>query len=304
MNVKYSGSNYVYDLTNSTSHPAKLARLYKGLLGRLPDNKGAAYWMAGINEGVLDWKKIANNFIYSKEFRTKYGTTHDAIVTALYKNVLDRSPDEAGFNYWKRVIANAGIPTVVYGFTESLEFSKKLGRLVIPTAWAGHSSNRQNYTFRFNLPRMPYNIKVNGSSATMTRVSAGYKLPTGNEVYYSGWCSHVSNQKGLIYQESSIQNWKVRRGRNFACIDTTNGYSGARRQEMINFVKVHEIAHLWQVEHWGWYRFAVLDLEKMANCVSKRLVKLSFNYTPGNNPSDSYCQSMGHYVNTVVNSMH
>ena len=46
--------------------------------------------------------QIAQNFLLSHEFATRYGDsmTNGEFVEALYQNVLDRSSDREGYEYW------------------------------------------------------------------------------------------------------------------------------------------------------------------------------------------------------------
>jgi hypothetical protein len=67
---------------------------------------------------------MAEGFVRSDEFRTLYGTapSHADIVTALYKNVLHRAPDEAGAAYWlQQMAAGLSVENVLIQFSESKE---------------------------------------------------------------------------------------------------------------------------------------------------------------------------------------
>ena len=49
-----------------------------------------------------DFKNIASSFLLSEEFQLLYGysPSDQEYITNLYQNVLNRTPDVNGFNYW------------------------------------------------------------------------------------------------------------------------------------------------------------------------------------------------------------
>ncbi|MEZ5229337.1 MAG: DUF4214 domain-containing protein [Acidimicrobiales bacterium] len=74
-----------------------------------PDFAGASYWINEYNglrspqmphQDVLD--EFAWAFKESAEFRTQFGgaQSNDEFLTIVYSNVLGRTPDRAGFDYW------------------------------------------------------------------------------------------------------------------------------------------------------------------------------------------------------------
>ncbi len=74
-------------------------RLYQAAFDRAPDLQGLGFQMNALDNGWALWQ-IAQNFIDSPEFSSKYGSVTDAqFVTLLYQNVLDRAPDQAGFEF-------------------------------------------------------------------------------------------------------------------------------------------------------------------------------------------------------------
>ncbi len=75
-------------------------RLYRAFFDREPDGSGARYWISVFDQGhSLD--VIAESFTQSPEFRRAYdGTSNAEYVRRVYRNVLGRSYDEAGYRYW------------------------------------------------------------------------------------------------------------------------------------------------------------------------------------------------------------
>ncbi|MBB3222762.1 DUF4214 domain-containing protein [Pseudoduganella umbonata] len=99
-------------------------RLYGAALGRLPDEGGLGYYIDRLDAGV-SLRQVAAGFVASPEFRDLYGAnpTNEAVVTALYRNVLDREPEPAGLAYWVDMLASGRdtLAGVVIGFSESRE---------------------------------------------------------------------------------------------------------------------------------------------------------------------------------------
>ncbi len=84
---------------NARDH--QIIRLYQAAFGRTPDAGGLAYWTGRAARGD-SLATIAANFREAPEWRERYGsTTTDAqLVDLMYRNVLDRTADDAGRVYW------------------------------------------------------------------------------------------------------------------------------------------------------------------------------------------------------------
>jgi hypothetical protein len=103
-------------------------RVYKAAFDRQPDIPGLSYWIHQLDLGytMLD---AATGFIGSDEFRGLYGQnpTNQEYTLALYQNVLDRAPDQAGYDYWNAVlngdplIGQTTREQMLVDFSESLE---------------------------------------------------------------------------------------------------------------------------------------------------------------------------------------
>ena len=76
-------------------------RLYLAYFNRLPDNPGLNYWVTVLKQQGAPLSAVSGAFASSAEFQQMYGPLSDAEFVALvYNNVLLRSPDAGGFNYW------------------------------------------------------------------------------------------------------------------------------------------------------------------------------------------------------------
>lgn len=109
-------------ITSSTEYRSHLIRqAYVDFLGRSPDGEGMGFWLGKLASG---WTvaQIESGFIASSEYYAACGGTAPGWITALYNQVLARtpSPDEVGF--WSgRIAAGATHREVALGFLLSSE---------------------------------------------------------------------------------------------------------------------------------------------------------------------------------------
>ena len=87
---------------------AQIDDLYRRALGREPDADGRAYWRDLLVAGVSFDVVAAQVFGSDELFRRAGGTSTD-FVTALYRQLLEREPDQSGLQFWQRELAG-GIP--------------------------------------------------------------------------------------------------------------------------------------------------------------------------------------------------
>jgi hypothetical protein len=114
--------------SENTTNVDPVARLYRAFLGRAPDASGLKFWIKRRRTGTWTLTKIADSFATSNEFKTKYGSlTNRQFVTRIYTDVLGRTADTAGVNYWtgkldRKEKTRGG---VMVGFSESSEYKRK-----------------------------------------------------------------------------------------------------------------------------------------------------------------------------------
>ena len=83
-----------------------IIREYQAAFGRVPDQAGVNFWATGLAAGTQTLTTLGTTFANSAEFTARFGATATTIatpsvVTALYTNVLGRSPDAAGLAFWQ-----------------------------------------------------------------------------------------------------------------------------------------------------------------------------------------------------------
>ena len=101
-------------------------RLYEAAFDRDPDAEGLGFWIDNYDVGNVDLVHMAEFFMQSEEFTRLYGAeeslSDEAFLTLLYANVLDRIPDQAGFDFWSDAQANGvNRAEVLQHFSESVE---------------------------------------------------------------------------------------------------------------------------------------------------------------------------------------
>lgn len=119
--LRFSDSAIAFDLTGI---PGQAYRLYQAAFDRVPDLDGLGYQMSAIEVSGLSPRQVAQNFINSPEFSSKYGALNDTqFVTQLYQNVLKRAPDSGGLAFYLEGLANQSFTraSILAGFSESPE---------------------------------------------------------------------------------------------------------------------------------------------------------------------------------------
>jgi subtilisin-like proprotein convertase family protein len=99
-------------------------RIYQAAFNRAADKVGLGYWIAALDHGMplLD---VASGFVESAEFKALYGNdpTNADVVARFYANVLHRAPDQAGADYWTKLLDRHTLTKadVLMSFSESPE---------------------------------------------------------------------------------------------------------------------------------------------------------------------------------------
>lgn len=123
--------------TDSGGNAGKAYRVYKAAFARDPmagDQAGLGYWISSIDKG-MDMVEVAARFIDSPEFRTLYGQnpSNGDFLTKVYTNVLGRTPDQGGYNWWLNELNTNPSKTkakVLADFAESSENQTSVASLI------------------------------------------------------------------------------------------------------------------------------------------------------------------------------
>ncbi len=111
----------------------QVERLYRAVFDRSPDAPGFAYWFR-LRSTTVSLESIAAEFITSPEFAEVAGAPTDAdFIDRVYRNVLDRAPDQGGANYWQQQMVHGLTRSqLVVQFSESAEFVATTGTELDP----------------------------------------------------------------------------------------------------------------------------------------------------------------------------
>lgn len=102
-------------------------RCYRLILNREADEKGLAYWVAGLRSGERKGADIVSLFMNSEEY-THAGHSHQEDVTTLYRVMLNRAPDAEGLAYWVGLLdQGCSCNGIINGFSTSDEFARICG---------------------------------------------------------------------------------------------------------------------------------------------------------------------------------
>jgi hypothetical protein len=116
--IKFSDTMLALD-TSKDQTAGSGYMLYKAAFNRTPDAGGLGYWINQMDKG-MSYSDVANNFVNSTEFKTAFGGANPSVntlVTKLYNNVLNRTPDAGGLAFWQNKLSNEGWTTAdVLGF--------------------------------------------------------------------------------------------------------------------------------------------------------------------------------------------
>ena len=125
LNVKQDILSVFHELKAIDHITGKIYRLYNAALGRFPDIEGFKYWI-NMNESLINTHyQIAESFITSNEFKKLYfnNSSDEEYIVSLYKNILNREPDNTGYEYWLNQLQSEkeNKTDLLIGFAESSE---------------------------------------------------------------------------------------------------------------------------------------------------------------------------------------
>ena len=120
--LKFADKTVSYDIEGPSG---KVFRLYQAAFDRVPDHGGLGFWVQMYENGGLTIEQVALEFSKSAEFKRLYGDniTNEVFVKLVYNNVLNRDPDQGGYDFWLNAMANHGLTreALMYNFSESNE---------------------------------------------------------------------------------------------------------------------------------------------------------------------------------------
>ena len=177
-----------YIALGTDGNPAQAYRIYQAAFDRTPDASGLGFWIVSMDAGT-SLRTVASGFLQSAEFTTRYGSNPTAtqFVTGLYNNVLHRTPDNDGLNYWVGAI-NGGEPraNVLAFFSESAENKTQVSSAI---------QNGIAYAPYFLAPSASAQLAAGGTSFSTAVKSDGTLWGFGANLYGAVGDGSYSNRK-------------------------------------------------------------------------------------------------------------
>jgi len=118
--LQFSNGVVAFDIQGNAGNAY---RLYQAAFNRTPDQAGLSFWTHQLDLGV-DILAVAQGFVNAAEFHSVYGTSpsNAHIVDLMYQNVLGRTGEPAGINFWVGQLNNGlAIAALLQGFAVSSE---------------------------------------------------------------------------------------------------------------------------------------------------------------------------------------
>jgi hypothetical protein len=105
----------------SLSNGQFVTLVYNNVLGRDPDGPGLFFWKAQLDSSAMTRGQVMVAFSESSEFATRI--VNMVYVTMMYVGMLQRTPDQAGFDFWVNYKnqGNSGL-ALINGFLASPEY--------------------------------------------------------------------------------------------------------------------------------------------------------------------------------------
>jgi len=119
--IVFSDATLALDIDGNAG---KAYRLYEAAFDRTPDAVGLGFWISVLDKGG-SLNSVAQGFVDSPEFRAAYGAglSNRDLVTKFYNNILDRTPDQGGLDFWVGLLdtQKADVADVLEQISESAE---------------------------------------------------------------------------------------------------------------------------------------------------------------------------------------
>jgi hypothetical protein len=119
--IVFSDATVALDIDGTAG---QVYRIYQAAFNRTPDKPGLGYWINAMDHGAT-FTSVARGFLDSDEYHKAYDgvTSNRALVTKYYENILHRTPDAGGLDFWAGVLDSkaAGTADVLASISDSAE---------------------------------------------------------------------------------------------------------------------------------------------------------------------------------------
>ncbi len=119
--IAFSDATVALDIDGNAG---QVYRIYQAAFNRTPDKGGLGYWINAMDHGQ-SFKSVAQGFLDSDEYHKAYDgvKSNRELVTKYYENILHRTPDAGGLDFWAGVLDSkaAGTADVLASISDSAE---------------------------------------------------------------------------------------------------------------------------------------------------------------------------------------
>jgi hypothetical protein len=119
--IAFSDATVALDIDGTAG---QVYRIYQAAFNRTPDKPGLGYWINAMDHGAT-FTSVARGFLDSDEYHKAYDgvASNRALVTRYYENILHRTPDAGGLDFWAGVLDSkaAGTADVLASISDSAE---------------------------------------------------------------------------------------------------------------------------------------------------------------------------------------
>lgn len=145
----------------------QIIRIYQAAFGRVPDTTGINGWTNQLRNDATALSKVAAGFVNSQEWKNRYGdnTVNDAVLQALYQNVLGRTGSAAEIAAWKAT--GQSMTQILIGFSNSAEFQNSSSAGVMALKRAAGDATTANLASVYN-GTSPLGVDYGGTTYTLT----------------------------------------------------------------------------------------------------------------------------------------
>ncbi|MCY1707583.1 DUF4214 domain-containing protein [Pannonibacter sp. SL95] len=151
----------------SVTYVDQIIRIYQAAFGRVPDTTGINGWTDQLRADATALSKVAAGFVNSTEWKNRYGdnTVNDAVLQALYQNVLGRTGSAAEIAAWKAT--GQSMTQILIGFSNSAEFQASSAAGVMALKRAAGDVTTANLATVFN-GTSPLGVDYGSTNYTLT----------------------------------------------------------------------------------------------------------------------------------------
>ena len=134
----YASGGIVGYAEGGTTNEAIINQIYQDQLGRTPDAGGLKFWSDALANGqsVANITRGINQSVEGQNFDTQY-------ITSLYRQNLDRNPEQSGFQFWLSAAQEAGYTPaeIQRQIVESAKAKEQVDRGIVGQTFTNLQSN-------------------------------------------------------------------------------------------------------------------------------------------------------------------